>query len=592
MTQRSLPLLLVALFVVACTDSRPTAPAHEDHPEVPRVPRFASLPAPCDPGVLTTLNTLATAMFATDADGQQSALSKLRNINSSCIFERPSTQSQIKALQQFLLQKLGAGSLTDPEPGPPTLQGHVADFLTNLFIFGGLKVAGAGTATPASPVTVTTADQMAGVFVPAGAVTQEVVIIITPLPDNTTLPNNPFPTYPPAVDITTSIGPITFAVPVVVGLCEDPSVPANVQPNLRIGHGLANNTTEILPLAPPPSFLTCYGPLAANEPLHFDRNHLLGSAQRLVAWAGRHVADVFTPKNAYAIHGGLGGLTSSLSPFKAVDVGGASIAFESTRDIAGGDIYTMNPDGTSQTRVTNSRATKCCAVWSPDHSKIAFADTISGIVQIFVMDANGSNLQQLTTFGPGVNALPSAWSPDGTKILFIRGSPQKVWVMNANGSGQTQLTFGSSQDLHPRFSPDGSTIVLATDALTVPFNFRLASMPSTGGSMTQLTFTADGGVLDTDPVYSPTGNKIAFARFDGTNYSIFTMDANGTNQVQRTFVGTDGSNRQPVYNPIGTRIAFESTRDGNLEIYVMNPNGSGQTRLTSVSQPDQNPAWR
>jgi len=588
MMQRSLPLLLVGLFVVACTDSRTTEPTHSH--EAPSVPRFTALPTPCDPVVLNDLNVLATAMFATDADGQQSVLSKLRNINASCVFERPSTQAQVKALQQFLLQKLGAGSLTDPEAGPPTLQGHVADFLTKLFIFAGSKISGAATATPGSPVTVVTSDQTAGVFVPAGAVSQEVVIIITPLADNTNLPNNPYPTYPPAVDITTSIGPMTFAVPILVGLCEDPSVPTNVQPNLRIGHGLTNNTTEILPLAPPPNFLACYGPLAMNEPLHFDRHHLLGSAQRLVAWAGRHVADVFTPKNAYALHGGLGGLTSSLSPFKAVDVGGASIAFESTRDIAGGDIYTMNPDGTTQTRITNSRATKCCAVWSPDHSKIVFADTISGNVQIFVMDANGSNLQQLTTFLPGTNALPSAWSPDGTKILFIRGSPQKVWVMNANGGSPTQLTFGASQDLHPRFSPDGSTIVLATDALTVPFNFRIATMPATGGVMTPLTFS--GGVLDTDPVYSPTGNKIAFARYDGANYSIFTMDANGANQLQRTFVGTDGSNRQPVYNPIGTRIAFESTRDGNLEIYVMNPLGTGQTRLTFNAVPDQNPAWR
>ena len=586
MMQRSLQLLVLGLFVVACTDSRPTAPAHPDHPEAPRIPRFAALPAPCDPSVLTTLNAQAAALFTTDPQGQQAVSSQLRNINSSCVFERPSTQAQVKALQQFVLQKLNGGSLVDPEVGPPTLQGHVADFLTNLFLFAGFKVAGAGTATPSSPVTVVTPDLMAGVFIPAGAVTQEVVIIITPLPDNTTLPNNPYPTYPPAVDITTSIGPITFAVPIVVGLCEDPTVPVNVQPNLRIGHGLTNNTTEILPLAPPPSFLTCYGPLAMNEPLHFDRRHLLGSAQRLLAWAGRHVVDVLTPKNAYAIHGGLGGLTSSLSPFKAVDVGSVTIGFDTNRD-GGTYIYTMNPDGTNQQRIGPLGVQKTGPVWSPDHTKLAFTALGTGL-DVFVMNADGSNVQQLTNTAG--DDLPGSWSPDGTQILFgtNRDGNNEIYVMNADGTGQTNLTNNSAYDAQPRWSPDGSTILFITDRVA-PFQFGIWIMNANGSSPTALTAPILPQV-DADPSWSPTGGKIAFTHYNGSNYQIFTMDPNGSNVLQRT--SSLGSNRTPTWNPIGTKIAFESTRDGQSEIYVMNPNGTLQTRLTTDPGHDALPRWK
>jgi len=583
MMQRSLPLFLVALFVVACTDSKSTGITHPE--EAPHGPHFTAVPTPCDPTVLNALNSLATAMFVTDAVGQQSVLSKLRNINSSCIFERPSTQSQVNALQQFVLQKLAAGGLTDPEVGPPTIRGHVADFLTNLFVFAGFKIAGAGTATPGSPVTVTTVDQNAGIFIPAGAVSQEVVIIITPLPDNTTLPNNPYPTYPPAVDITTSIGPITFAVPVIVGLCEDPSVPSSVQPNLRIGHGLSSNTTEILPLAPPPSFLSCYGPLASTDPLRFDRHHLLASAQRLVAWAGHHAASVFVPKNAYAIHGGLGGLTSSLSPFKAVDVGTVSIAFETDRD--GSDyIYTMNVDGTNQQRVGPLGVQRFAPVWSPDHTKLAFAGLVAGNVDVYTMNADGSNVQQLTT-SAGTD-VPGSWSPDGTKILFgtDRDGNEEVYVMNANGTGQTNLSNNVAYDAQPRWSPDGAKIVFSTNRAG---QFAIWVMDANGTNQAALT-APSVPVLDADPSWSPTGAKIAFTRYNGSNYDIFTMNADGTNVLQRT--SASASNRTPTWNPIGTRIAFETTRDGATEIYVMNPDGSGQTRLTNNPAQDQLPRWR
>src|SRR5205823_5669879 len=98
------------------------------------------------------------------------------------------------------------------------------------------------------------------------------------------------------------------------------------------------------------------------------------------------------------------------------------IAFVSTRD-GNPEIYTMDADGSHQTRLTNHSARDLFPSWSPDGTKIAFQsdrDKFGGVQEsqpnIFVMDADGSNVTQLTTSG---NALQPDWSPDGTKIAYI-----------------------------------------------------------------------------------------------------------------------------------------------------------------------------
>ena len=547
--RRALTILGVSLVLAGCSDTsgpnaRPLAPSG----------RRSTIVTPCDPGLFITLKAQLTALYVNAPNDGTNVLAQLDNINKSCLADRPSTRAQTSALVQTVLRNLGDGRLVDPDVGGLTLRGHVAEVVNGLYAFSSVSLSGSGVATPSSTVTVTTVDQNAGITIPAGAVSQEVVIIITPLPDNTPLPNNPYPEYPPAVDITTSIGPITFATPVTVGLCEDASVPSSVQPNLRIGHGLANNTTEILPLTAPPSFLACYGPLASNtvESPRIEWRHPVSSAHRMLAWAGHHAARVFLPTTAYAIHGGLGGLTSSLSPFKPVDVGSVPIAFESDRD-GGAYIYTMNPDGSNQLRVGALGVEKIAPVWSPDRSKLAFSarDNVVDSLDVFVMNADGTNVQQLT-FG-GSSDLPGSWSPDGTKILFGREyvpGVNDVWVMNADGTGQTKLTNSLAFEAQPRWSPDGMKIVYSSNRSGT---FTLWTMNANGSSQQQLAIPPLGS-LDADPSWSPTGAKIAFTRYNGTNYDIWVMNADGTNQVQRT--AASGSNRTPSWNPTGTKIAF------------------------------------
>jgi len=88
---------------------------------------------------------------------------------------------------------------------------------------------------------------------------------------------------------------------------------------------------------------------------------------------------------------------------------------------------------------------------------------------IYTMNPDGSNLQQLTSFGPGGGfAQLGAWSPDGTQIAFTgtasaANGPYQLWIMNSDGSNQRLLLNDdpSYGDWAPSFSPDGSHIVFS-----------------------------------------------------------------------------------------------------------------------------------
>jgi Tol biopolymer transport system component len=124
-----------------------------------------------------------------------------------------------------------------------------------------------------------------------------------------------------------------------------------------------------------------------------------------------------------------------------------------------GGIVLMSTDGTYLRRLT-SRIYDSAPDWSPDGGKIAFVRNFN---QIYVVNVDGTGGAALTRGGGATN--PS-WSPDGTKITFERYDAIRyrtdVWVVNADGSGQVNLTGRLTRTFYgnPAWSPDGTEIVV------------------------------------------------------------------------------------------------------------------------------------
>ena len=183
-------------------------------------------------------------------------------------------------------------------------------------------------------------------------------------------------------------------------------------------------------------------------------------------------------------------------------------------------------------------------------AQIAFSSTRDGSLEIYVMDADGNNLINLTKH-KWHDVRPS-WSPDGSKMAFVSyrtgafNDPRHIFVMNADGTGRRNLT--------------------ADTVLTDSFN----------------------------PTWSPDGRKIAFnsrRHFpDRTRDDIFAITADGKELEQLT---EDGRSRSPVYSPDGTKIAYVSRRDGDYNIYLMDTNGRNAVKLTRTPPgiDNINPSW-
>ncbi len=122
------------------------------------------------------------------------------------------------------------------------------------------------------------------------------------------------------------------------------------------------------------------------------------------------------------------------------------------------EIYTMNADGTGQTRVSNNGANDTLPDWSPHGDRIVFGSNRDGNYEIYMMYANGTGQTRLTA-NAAYDSSP-AWSPDGLKIAFLSDRDAGTWeiyTMNADGTGQTNRSNNPTLDELPDWQP-GSAV--------------------------------------------------------------------------------------------------------------------------------------
>jgi dipeptidyl aminopeptidase/acylaminoacyl peptidase len=262
------------------------------------------------------------------------------------------------------------------------------------------------------------------------------------------------------------------------------------------------------------------------------------------------------------------------------------IVFQSNRD---GDfeIYIINVDGSNLQQLTNNSNIddKYPAV-SPDGRRIAFqaksdAERDSGW-EIYVMDIDGRNQTRLTS-NNNWDRLPT-WSPDGRQIAFIsdRGGQFAVYVMDANGQNVTQVSNTGERDGHVSWSINNQ-LVWNTGGDSSK-TWRIVTSNVDGRNLKQLA-----GNGNWSPEWSPDGRSIVFvsSRIGGdTNPGIFLMNADGSNQ--RLLVDGPGEDWGARWSNDGQYIVYTASPNNADSIYMIPVNGGTPILITNRGS---YPAW-
>jgi Tol biopolymer transport system component len=193
------------------------------------------------------------------------------------------------------------------------------------------------------------------------------------------------------------------------------------------------------------------------------------------------------------------------------------------------DIYTINRDGSDLTRLTHYDVYTAEGVLSPDGKRIVFTSLKDGDLDIYTMNSDGSDVRRLTNT-PGYDG-GAWWSPDGKEIVYranhptdaaelkayrdlldqrlVRPARVELFIMNADGSNQRQITHLGGANFGPSWTPDGKRIVFSSNYKNPRSgNFDLYLIDRDGGNLEQLTFDES---FDGFPMFSPDGTKLVWA---------------------------------------------------------------------------------
>ena len=270
------------------------------------------------------------------------------------------------------------------------------------------------------------------------------------------------------------------------------------------------------------------------------------------------------------------------------------IAFHSNRN-GNFEIYSMDANGSNQTRLTNNAAEDFSPAWSADGTRIAFTSFRDGNYEIYTMNGDGTSPTRVTN-----HAAPDvapAWSPDGTKIVFVstRDGNSEIYTMNSNGTGVTRITNNGAVEGQPNWSSDGTKIAFVTNR---DGNFEIYTMNSDGTSPTRLREFLPN---DFDPSWSPDGRRLTFPiDVGGGTEEVVAADVPFQQYHQFTLFEGGVLEREPTYSPDNTKLAHAIQTDqggNNWEIVsIANdtspPHSNLRTNLSNNTADDQSPDWQ
>lgn len=212
--------------------------------------------------------------------------------------------------------------------------------------------------------------------------------------------------------------------------------------------------------------------------------------------------------------------------------------------------------------------------WTPDN-KIVYVSTLSGNQDIWIMDADGSNQKQLTF--DGRSDFDPSVSPDGRYVAFAseRSGNTEIWRMDIDGGNAKQLTTGSTGKFLPGYSPDGRWVIYTSNDTR---QMNLWKVPASGGKPTQLTHKTSAW-----PSVSPDGKFIACWHINEQTRSLglAVIPADGGDPVEMFDISPTVNTWAEIrWAPDGRGLTYVDAPNGVGNIWVQPLDGGRPKRLT------------
>lgn len=249
------------------------------------------------------------------------------------------------------------------------------------------------------------------------------------------------------------------------------------------------------------------------------------------------------------------------------------------------DVYTVTSRGCELTRITTAAGRDLYPSFSPDGMKITYQrDFTNGLVTgsaNWVINSDGTGAVQLTPATEGGDGR-AEWAPDGKELTFRHETdPHRVptersweiYTVKPDGSGLKRLTTNELAEDSPTYSPDGSRIAFTRRAATGdefnPAPEEIWVMNSNGTQESQVT---NNNFRDTDLQWAPVGNLVLYSSLRNGDSDLFVVDVTTGVETQLT---SHALVERGAWRPDGQQIVYSTGND----IYVINPDGTGRDKL-------------
>lgn len=251
----------------------------------------------------------------------------------------------------------------------------------------------------------------------------------------------------------------------------------------------------------------------------------------------------------------------------------------------GGDVHVVDAAGGSERALTADLDYDRPIVFSPDGATLVFWKHDAGW-NLWAVDAAGGAEARNLTRQTGGDCRSAAFSPDGALVAFVRGNPQGVHAMAADGSGQRLVVAKGHRDQAPSFSPDGKSFaymdLVSLGDNTVRTEVRVAAIDGSGDRL-----LASGS----DPQWSPDGGSIVFVGHGPGGTDILSLAATGKGET--AFVARSPETElDPRLSPDGRFVAYNALdTGGKTELRVAGTKDAVPRRIAAIDGRAEPPAW-